>query len=106
MSSDFHTDTDIDTDTSRERNRSVDDLDRAIVSLAARINADGHDLLVLVRRFDERAGWLRWGFQNCADWLHWRCDFSLSAAREKVRVAHALKILPAIAMACRSRPRS
>jgi hypothetical protein len=86
-------------DTSRERNRSIDDLDRAIVSLAARINSASHDLLILIRRFDERAGWLRWGFENCADWLHWRCDISLSAAREKVRVAHALKTLPTIATA-------
>jgi hypothetical protein len=98
--------THIDIDSSRERNcaiddldRAIDDLDRAIVSLAARLNADSHDLLILIRRFDERAGWLRWGFQTCADWLHWRCDISLSAAREKVRVAHALKTLPAIAMA-------
>jgi hypothetical protein len=86
-------------DAGRERNRSIDDLDRAIVSLAARINSASHDLLILIRRFDERAGWLRWGFESCADWLHWRCDISLSAAREKVRVAHALKTLPAIAMA-------
>jgi hypothetical protein len=86
-------------DTSLERNRSIDDLDLAICNLAARINAASHDLLILIRRFDERAGWLRWGFENCADWLHWRCDISLSAAREKVRVAHALKTLPAIAMA-------
>jgi hypothetical protein len=86
-------------DTGRERNCAIDDLDRAIVSLAARINSASHDLLILIRRFDERAGWLRWGFENCADWLHWRCDISLSAAREKVRVAHALKTLPAIAMA-------
>ena len=78
---------------------SIDDLDRAIVNLAARINASTHDFLVLVRRFDERAGWLRWSFENCADWLHWRCDISRSAAREKVRVAHAMKTLPAIAMA-------
>ncbi|HLU04911.1 MAG TPA: DUF222 domain-containing protein, partial [Woeseiaceae bacterium] len=76
----------------------IDDLDRAIVSLAARINSASHDLLVLIRRFDERGGWLRWGFHSCADWLHWRCDLSLSAAREKVRVAHALKTLPSIAM--------
>jgi hypothetical protein len=55
--------------------------------------------LILIRRFDERCGWLRWGFENCADWLHWRCDPSLSAAREKVRVAHALKTLPGIALA-------
>jgi hypothetical protein len=87
------------TNANSDRHRSIDDLDHAIVNLAARINASTHDLLVLIRRFDERAGWLRWGFQNCTDWLHWRCDLSLSAAREKVRVAHALKTLPAIAMA-------
>ena len=81
------------------RHTSIDDLDREIVNLTARINAASHDLLVLIRRFDERCGWLRWGFDNCADWLHWRCDLSLSAAREKVRVAHALKTLPQIAMA-------
>lgn len=74
----------------------IDDLDRAIVNLAARINAANYELLVLIRRFDERAGWLKWGFLNCADWLHWRCDLSMGAAREKVRVAHALKALPAI----------
>jgi hypothetical protein len=78
---------------------SIDALDRAIVTLAARLNAVTHDFLMLVRRFDERAGWLGWGFESCADWLHWRCDLSLSAAREKVRVAHALKTLPVIAMA-------
>jgi hypothetical protein len=88
-----------DTAASFDRDPSLDDLDRAIVKLAVRINGASHDLLVLIRRFDERAGWLRWGFQTCADWLHWRCDLSLSAAREKVRVAHALKTLPAIAMA-------
>lgn len=78
---------------------SIDDLDRAIVTLAARLNAVTHDFLILVRRFDECAGWLGWGFESCADWLYWRCDLSLSAAREKVRVAHALKVLPAIGMA-------
>jgi hypothetical protein len=78
---------------------SIDDLDRAIVNLAGRINAATYDLLVLIRRFDERAGWLAWGFQSCAEWLHWRCDIGLSAAREKVRVAHALKTLPSIGSA-------
>jgi hypothetical protein len=34
------------------------------------------------------------GFQSCAEWLHWRCDIGLSAAREKVRVAHALTTYP------------
>ena len=54
---------------------------------------------MLVRQFDERAGWLEWGFGNCAEWLHYRCDLSMNAAREKVRVAHALKILPSTAAA-------
>ncbi len=76
----------------------IDELDRAIVNLSARINAASYELLLLIRRFDERGGWLQWGFTNCAEWLHWRCDLGLSAAREKVRVAHALKTLPAIAL--------
>ena len=80
----------------------IDDLDRAIVSLSTRINAATYELLVLIRQFDERAGWLKWGFLNCADWLHWRCDLSTSAAREKVRVAHALKVLPDISAAFQS----
>ena len=36
-----------------------------------------------------------------ADWLHWRCDLSVGAAREKVRVSHALKTLPAVSAAFR-----
>lgn len=80
----------------------IDELDRAIVALAARINAATYEMLVLVREFDERVGWLRWGFHSCAVWLHWRCDIGLSAAREKVRVAHALKTLPNIASAFRA----
>ena len=75
---------------------SIDDLHSSIVSLAARINAETYELLLLVREFDERAGWLKWGLQGCAEWLHYACDFSMSAAREKVRVAHALKTLPGI----------
>jgi len=45
---------------------SIDDLHSSIVSLAARINAETYELLVLVREFDERAGWLKWGLQGCA----------------------------------------
>ena len=75
----------------------IDDLDQAIVNLSAHINAETYELLVLIRQFDERAGWLKCGLGNCAEWLHYRCDLSMNAAREKVRVAHALKILPKIA---------
>jgi hypothetical protein len=78
---------------------SIDDLHASIVTLAARINAETYELLLLVRQFDERAGWLKWGLSGCAEWLHFCCDYSMSAAREKVRVAHALKILPGISAA-------
>ena len=81
----------------QDRLLSIDELDRDIVNLSYRINAATYELLVLVREFDERAGWLQCGLSNCAEWLHWRCDLSMSAAREKVRVAHALKTLPLIA---------
>jgi len=81
------------------RRLSIDELEHGIVKFAARINAASYELLILVRQFDERAGWLKWGLANCAEWLHWRCDLSMSTAREKVRVAHALKTLPAIAAA-------
>ena len=81
----------------KDRLVSIDELDRGIRRLSFRINAATYELLVLLRRFDERAGWLKWGLDNCAEWLHWRCDLSMSAAREKVRVAHALKTLPLIA---------
>jgi hypothetical protein len=52
----------------------IDDLDRAIVTHSARINAETYELLLLIREFDERAGWLKWGLGGCAEWLHYRCD--------------------------------
>jgi len=88
-----------------DRQVDIDDLDKAIVDLSTRINASTYQLLVLIREFDESpagtgaAGWMKWSFECCSQWLHWRCDLSRSAAREKVRVAHALKELPEIAIA-------
>jgi len=77
----------------------IDELDRNILDLSTRINTATYELLVMIREFDERAGWLQWSLASCAEWLAWRCDLSLTTAREKVRVAHALKTLPAIAEA-------
>ena len=39
----------------------IEDLDRNILNLCTRINAATYELLVLIREFDERAGWLQWG---------------------------------------------
>jgi hypothetical protein len=78
---------------------SIDDLDRAICKLARQMNAETYRMLRLVRDFDDRFGWASWGYRNCAEWLAWRCGRSLSAAREKVRTAQALRSLPAISAA-------
>jgi hypothetical protein len=79
--------------------RSVDELDAAIGRLVRQMNADSYRMLVLVREFDGRFGWKKWGYKCCAEWLSWRASISLSAAREKLRTAHALRNLPAIAAA-------
>jgi len=75
----------------------IEELDRSILALCTRINAATYELLVMIRQFDERAGFVQWGLSSCTEWLAWRCDLSLTTAREKVRVAHALKCLPRIA---------
>jgi hypothetical protein len=81
--------------------RSIDELDAAICRFASRIHAETYQMLVLVREFDDRMGWAKWSFSNCAEWLSWRCGISLSAAREKVRTAQALRDLPDISLAFR-----
>ncbi|MDZ7839318.1 MAG: DUF222 domain-containing protein [Gammaproteobacteria bacterium] len=42
------------------------------------------------------------GLKSCAHWLNWQCGIALGAAREKVRVAHALEDLPRISEAFRT----
>jgi hypothetical protein len=79
--------------------RTVDELDAAIDQLVRQMNAECYQMLVLVREFDDRLGWKKWSFKTCAEWLAWRSEIGLSAAREKVRTAHALRSLPAISAA-------
>lgn len=78
---------------------SIDELDAAICALSRQLNAETYRLLLLVRDFDDRLGWARWGCRNCAEWLAFRCQLSLSAAREKVRTAQALRRMPVISQA-------
>jgi len=79
--------------------RSIDELDAAICSLTGQLNARTYQWLVLVREFDDRMGWAKWGCRSCAEWLALRCQLSLPAAREKVRTAQALRGLPSISAA-------
>ena len=77
----------------------ADALEREITDLCAQINAASYRLLELIAELDDEAPWGAWGLASCAHWLNWRCGIGLNAAREKVRVAHALKRLPLISAA-------
>ncbi len=70
-----------------------------ITELAGHLNAGNHRLLTLIAEFDRRQGWSDGSTQSCAHWLNWQCGIDMGAAREKVRVAHALETLPRIAAA-------
>jgi hypothetical protein len=71
-------------------------LENQITELSAHIHAATWRLLELIREFDDAHGWAGPGLNSCAHWLNWKCGFNLATAREKVRVAHALKDLPLI----------
>jgi len=76
---------------------SCDELESHITELAAHIHAATYRLLVLIAEFDRREGWGGEGVRSMAHWLNWKCGIGMNAAREKVRVAHALEALPKIA---------
>jgi hypothetical protein len=77
----------------------ADALEREITDLCAQINAASYRLLQLIVELDDEAPWGAWGLTSCAHFLNWRCGIGLNAAREKVRVAQALKQLPQISAA-------
>jgi len=82
--------------------RPIDDLTAEICTLAGHINAASHRFLMLIAEFDRREGWSDSATQSCAHWLNWKCGIAMGAAREKVRVAHALANLPKISAAMAS----
>jgi hypothetical protein len=81
---------------------STEDLEDQITELAGHLNAANYRWLTLIAEFDRRLGWAGAKLQSCAHWLNFKCGLNLGAARERVRVAHALPTLPKIAasMAC------
>ncbi len=67
-----------------------------ITELAGHLNAANAQWLSLIAEFDRRAGWSDGATRSCAHWLSWKCGLGLGAAREKLRVAHALEDLPRV----------
>src|SRR5690554_8216466 len=72
-------------------------LGQAITLLSAQMNSANHRLLRLIAEFDRCGGWREQGtFRSCAHWLVAHCGITLGAAREKVRVARQLAVLPEV----------
>jgi hypothetical protein len=76
---------------------SLAELEAQITALAGHLNAANYRWLSLIGEFDRRQGWADGKLASCAQWLNFKCGLNLGAAREKVRVAHALAGLPRIA---------
>ena len=85
--------------TSAESALTLSELRAQITELSGHLNAAQHRWLCLIAEFDRRHGWNDGATRTCAHWLNWQCGIDLGAAREKVRVAHALEKLPKIAAA-------
>lgn len=73
---------------------SKSELTAQITELAGHLNAGNYRFLALIAEFDRRQVWSDGATQSCAHWLNWQCGIDMGAAREKVRVAHALEKLP------------
>src|SRR5271163_566924 len=80
----------------RGRRESLAKLEAQITELAGQLNAAQYRWLMLIAEFDRLEGWADGRLHSCAHWLNFKCGLNLGAAREKVRVAHALAGLPRI----------
>src|SRR5690625_735577 len=77
--------------------RTVWELAEELGSLAAGIAASTCRFLVLLGEFDAREGWGRYvGVTSMTHWLSWQCGLARVTAREQVRVARALRVLPSV----------
>ena len=74
----------------------ADQLGAEITELCSYIYAAESRLLTLIHEFDKKEYWAGQGLCSCAHWLNFKCGIGMNAAREKVRVAHALAKLPKI----------
>lgn len=69
-------------------------IESELAELFSHTYAATYRILCLIRTFDERRLWGVYGAKSMAHWLNWRVGLDIGAARERVRVAHALKDLP------------
>lgn len=86
----------------RQRTGRVEQLGELLREQAAHLAAAEYRWLVLLEEFDRQEGWADQGARCCTHWLSWACGLSPVAARERLRVAHALAGLPAVSNAFRT----
>ncbi|MCU0674665.1 MAG: HNH endonuclease [Myxococcota bacterium] len=73
-----------------------------LATLSSHLDAATYRQLVLIRQIDESGHWADAGATTCAAWLSWRIGMNENAARERLRIAHALRDLPKVADAMRT----
>ncbi|MBT8105388.1 MAG: DUF222 domain-containing protein, partial [Woeseiaceae bacterium] len=71
-------------------------LGEQIAELNAYLTVTQAHFLELLRQFDEERYWEGLGFRSCSHWLNFKCGIGFNAARERLRMAHALVKLPKI----------
>jgi hypothetical protein len=69
---------------------SVEGLEAEICAFAGNLAAATARFVLLVAEYDRKRGWERWGCRSCVGWLSWKCGMGAHAARERLRVGHAL----------------
>jgi len=72
----------------------TDALGDQIGRLAGSLAVGTHRLLTAIGQFDAAEGWAKQGALTCRQWLSWKIGMGKGEAREKVRVARALRELP------------
>ncbi len=68
-----------------------------LLSWAGRVAAGEARVLAFLSELDARELWAEHGVLSCAHWVMWKLGVTLPTAREKVRVARALRDLPVLA---------
>ncbi|MCU0677723.1 MAG: 13E12 repeat family protein, partial [Myxococcota bacterium] len=72
-----------------------------LATLSSHLDAATYRQLVLIRQLDDSGHWADAGATTCAAWLSWRIGMNENAARERLRIAHALRDLPKLSDAMR-----
>jgi hypothetical protein len=80
---------------------SIATMEHELTTLAGQLNAADYRFLKVLAEFDRTESYVGIGVASCAHWLSWRCGIGLQAAREKVRVARALRRLSKVSDAMR-----